>query len=82
MGDDTAAADEYEAELREVGRRVRELRDERGWGAGRLAEHAGLHWTYVREVEQGKRNISVVTLLKLARGLGVNPCELLPPPRG
>jgi len=82
MNHDTAAEDEYAADLREVGRRVRELRDERGWGAGRLAEHAGLHWTYVREVEQGKRNISVVTLLKLARGLGIDPCDLLPRSRG
>ena len=82
MDHDTATDDEYQAELREVGRRIRALRDERGWGAGRLAEHSGLHWTYVREVEQGKRNISVTTLLKLARGLGVDPCDLLPRSRG
>ena len=78
MGDDAATPNEYDTELKEVGRRVRKLRDERGWGAGRLAERAGLHWTYVREIEQGKRNVSVVTLLKLAHGLDVDPCALLP----
>lgn len=78
MVDHAAAEDEYDAELKEVGRRVRALRDERGWGAGRLAERAGLHWTYIREIEQGKRNVSVITLLKLAHGLGVDPCALLP----
>lgn len=78
MADDTTTDEHYDTELKEVGRRVRALRDERDWGAGTLANRAGLHWTYIREIEQGKRNVSVVTLLKLAHGLGVDPCELLP----
>lgn len=69
--------DEFDATLKAIGQRVRAMREERGWGAGRLADRAGLHWTYVREIEQGKRRFSVVTLLKLAAGLEVDPCALL-----
>lgn len=77
MGEKKAAEEPYDAELKAIGRRVRDLRLDRGWGAGGLADRAGLHWTYVRDLEQGRRRISVVTLLKLAKGLGVDPCVLL-----
>lgn len=77
MGEEKASRDEFDAQMKALGIRVRTLRQDRGWGAGVLAQRADLHWTYVREIETGKRKISVVTLLKLASGLDVDPCELL-----
>lgn len=76
-----AANDEYSPDLVQIGARVRELRHEGRWGVGTLAAEAGLHWTYVREVESGPRNVSVVTLFKLADALGVGTCSLLPADR-
>jgi transcriptional regulator with XRE-family HTH domain len=77
MADNDEAEDEFAAVHQAIGERVRALRGERGLGAGRLAQRAGLHWTYVRELEQGKRRLSVATLMKLARGLDVDPCDLI-----
>jgi transcriptional regulator with XRE-family HTH domain len=77
MAQDRTTVDGRSPELRALGRRVRSRRDEHDWGVVTLAQRAGLHWTYVREIEQGKRNISVLTLHKLARALEVDPCLLL-----
>lgn len=55
----------------EFGRRVRKRREELGWSQERLAEASGLHWTYVGQVERGRRNVTLHNILKLEAGLGV-----------
>jgi len=52
------------------GRRIRHLREARGWSQERLAAEAQLHATYISEVEHGKRNISIDNIAKLAEALG------------
>ncbi len=42
-----------------------------------LAESAGLHPTFVSNIERGYRVPTVPTLLRLASGLGVPPGELV-----
>jgi transcriptional regulator with XRE-family HTH domain len=42
-----------------------------------LADQAGIHWTFLGQVERGRRNLSLHNLLKIARGLGVDPGELV-----
>jgi transcriptional regulator with XRE-family HTH domain len=42
-----------------------------------LADRSGLHWTFVGQVERGKRNISLHNMLKLASGLGMDAGELV-----
>lgn len=59
------------------GARVRELRLTAGLSQMELAEAAGLHPTYVSSVERGRRNISLVNIHMLARGLAVDPARLL-----
>jgi transcriptional regulator with XRE-family HTH domain len=61
----------------EFGRRVRGRRLELGWSQMRLADEAGLHFTYVSSVERGERNISLQNILRLATALGIDPGELL-----
>jgi XRE family transcriptional regulator, regulator of sulfur utilization len=56
---------------------VRRLRHERGWTQEDLAEAARLTATYVGQVERGDKVPSLTVILKLARGLGVTPAELL-----
>lgn len=59
------------------GERVRTLRQERGWSQERLAEAAGLHWTYVGQIERGRRNVTLHNILKLAGGLECDAAELV-----
>jgi len=60
----------------ELGTRVRDLRHAKAWSIERLADTAGLHWTYVGSVERGERNVSLVNICRLARALGVGAEEL------
>ena len=62
--------------LRDFGRRVRRLRDERGWSQLRLAEEAGLHWTYIGGIERGERNLSLINISRLAKAFGLSCSEL------
>ena len=64
--------------VRKVGRRIRELRQKRGWSQEKLAEEAGLHRTYIGQVERGEKSIGVENLYKLALALGVRAGALLP----
>jgi len=52
------------------GKRVRELRKQKGWSQEDLADKAGLHRTYVGTVERGEQNISIDNIEKIAKTLG------------
>ena len=68
-----------ESQLGTLGRRVQELRKERGWSQQRLASAAGLDRTYLGTVEQGKQNITIGAALKLADALDTSLGELIEP---
>lgn len=70
------AADK-DPELVALGKRVAELRERAGLTQEALAHASGLHWTYVGQIERGERNLTYKNLLKLARGLDLDPAELL-----
>jgi transcriptional regulator with XRE-family HTH domain len=68
-----------------LGERVRARREALGLSQEALAHQAGVHWTFLGQVERGRRNLSLHNLLKLAAGLGIDPGELvqgLRPPEG
>jgi len=44
-----------------------------------LAEQAGLHRTYIGQVERGERNISVDSMERLAGAVGMELWEMLRP---
>jgi len=52
------------------GKRVRELRKQKGWSQEDLADKAGLHRTYIGTVERGEQNISIDNIEKIAKTLG------------
>ncbi len=57
---------------RALGAAVRTVRLARGLTQERLAEGAGLHTTYVSDVERGRRNVGVVNLDRLATALSID----------
>ncbi len=57
--------------LKAIGGRVRRLREKRRWSQEALAHEAGLDRSYMSGIERGVRNISVLTLSKVAKALGV-----------
>jgi transcriptional regulator with XRE-family HTH domain len=56
---------------------VRRLREERGFSQEKFAFRVGLHCIYMGDIERGKKNITLVTADKLARGLGLSLVGLL-----
>jgi transcriptional regulator with XRE-family HTH domain len=59
------------------GERVRARRHDLGKSQEQLADDCGLHWTFVGQVERGRRNVSLHNILKLADGLKIDPAELV-----
>ena len=60
-----------------VGRRIRVLREKRGWSQEKLAEMADLDRTYVGRIERGEKNLGIENLARFAHTLGVPPAALL-----
>jgi transcriptional regulator with XRE-family HTH domain len=51
------------------GRAIRRVREEQGINQEEAAERCGLHRTYYSGIERGIRNVSIVNIEKVARGL-------------
>ena len=62
--------------LRNLGKKVRELRHDRGFSQERLAELASIHENHVRRIEGGTANPSYLVVGRIARALGVDPSAL------
>lgn len=60
------------------GVKLRATRSEKGISQEQLADLADLHRTYVSSVERGERNITIETIEKLAKALGVAMSDLMP----
>ena len=52
------------------GRTVRRLREKKGLSQEKLAELAGIHRTYIGDVERGTRNIALANMTRIAKALG------------
>ena len=59
------------------GKRVRTLRDERGWTQIYLAEHTGLSRTFISDLELGRKEPCLRSLDILAHGFDLSIVELL-----
>lgn len=55
-----------------VGQRIKQIRTEHGLTQEALANKADLDRTYVTDVENGRRNISIVNLEKLIHALNIS----------
>lgn len=60
-----------------VGRRVRELRAAQGLTQEQLAFESQIDLTYMGGIERGRRNPSLLVIVRIADALGVAPAMLL-----
>lgn len=60
----------------DLGKRIRELRQQTGLSQEKFALKIGMDRTYFASVETGKRNIAIVNIKKIADGLEVSLSEL------
>jgi transcriptional regulator with XRE-family HTH domain len=61
---------------RQLGERIRKLRMRKGWSQEEFAAISGLHRTYIGAVERGEKNLTVSTLLTLAKTLDTSVAQL------
>lgn len=68
--------------LKTLGRRIAELRREKGFTQEALAEAMGVSRNHIADIELGVRNTGVWSLLLICGALGVAPAELFADFRG
>lgn len=59
------------------GKRVRQLRENKGISQEQLGFDVGLHRTYIGQIERAEKNITLKNIAKIARQLDVNVSELM-----
>lgn len=76
-GTDEEDLSKKDPEMIAFGKRLVSLRKEADLTQEGLAHAAGLHWTYIGQIERGERNLTYKNILRLARGLKVEPARLV-----
>jgi transcriptional regulator with XRE-family HTH domain len=63
--------------LKTIGANIKAHRTKQGLSQEELAELAGVHRTYMGAVERAEKNISALSLAKIAKALKIKPEKLL-----
>jgi len=63
--------------LKELGLSLKEFRKAKGYSQEQLSELAGLHPTYISQLETGKANPSMMILIAVAEQLDITIVDLL-----
>ena len=63
---------ERDSVLVKFGNRVREERLKRNLSQEQLAEMVGVHRTYIGMVERAEKNVTLVNIQRIARGLNIS----------
>ena len=71
-------AESLEQALAELGSRIQAARRAVNWNQQNLAESAGMDRTYISALENGKQNLTISALLKIANALDVPASSLIP----
>ena len=59
------------------GRRLRQLRENRGWTQVEMSEKVGIDRSYISDMERGKKNVCLPTLETLAQAFEITIGRLL-----
>jgi transcriptional regulator with XRE-family HTH domain len=62
---------------KQLGKRVRQLRDKRNWSQEELAHQSGLARSFAGAIERGEKDLRLTTLVKLANTFKISVAELL-----
>ncbi len=57
---------------KKFGKRVKDIRIEKGWSQEKLALNADLDRTYIPSIEKGERNVSITVIEKIAKAFKTN----------
>lgn len=60
-----------------LGKKIRSLRQARGWTQEQLAEYAELHVSYIVLLEKGANRATIETLEKLSKAFGISISDLV-----
>ncbi len=60
-----------------IGAKIQSIREKNGVTQDQLGERAGINAKYVSAIERGQKNLTILTLEKIAKGLDVELFELL-----
>lgn len=60
-----------------LGRRIRTIREQRGFSQDQFMRVTGLHRSYISSTERGMRNPTLKNVLIIAAGLGLDASELV-----
>ena len=63
--------------LIKIGDNIRTIRKQRGYSQEEFADIAGVSRSYYTEIETGRRNISILNLIKIIEALNVDPNEII-----
>jgi len=61
----------------QLGKRIRKLRSQRGWSQEEFADICALNRSYMGRIERGELNLTLDSLQKLGKGLGLSVSALL-----
>jgi transcriptional regulator with XRE-family HTH domain len=60
-----------------LGKRIRSLRKQKGWTQVEMAAYLGINRGHLSDLEMGKREVGLLMLQVIARGLDTTMAELL-----
>ena len=72
-------APDHEAALALLGATIQHHRQQQGLSQRTLAAHTGLSHTYISQIEQGKRNPTILSLRSIADALHISLSLLIAP---
>ena len=61
----------YQLELRSIGKRIQKIRKEKGMVQLDIEIKSGISRADISKIEHGKKNVEIVTLIKIAEALDV-----------
>mgnify|MGYP000317228201 CR=1 FL=1 len=67
---------DYDEVPKRLGKRIREIRENRGWSQDVLAELSGLNRSYIGSLERAEHNVGIRSIASVANAFGV-PIERL-----
>lgn len=64
------------SELVFLGKKIRSIRERKGFSQEAFADEVGLDRSYMGRIERGENNLTVMTIYRIARALKISPRNL------